>query len=103
MRGTKPFSTVTLDTSSTNIPATYIELVASLGKDCSSIVVCASAAIQIIIGYGGASAETDFIALAVSTVQSRQIPIEIPKGARLSVKSFTGTISSGILAITFFN
>lgn len=103
MRGTKPFSTVTRDTSSVNITNSHTELVSSLGADCSGIVIGASANMQVIMGIGASGSETDFLAYAASSVLANHISVVIPKGARLTIRSVTGTISSGVFAITFMN
>lgn len=104
MRGTKAFSVVTRDVSTSNITSSYTELIASTAADTAAICAAITTATQIIFGIGGAGSEEDFFALAVSTNQSPQIPILIPKGSRISVKSLSGsTISAGVLGITLFN
>jgi hypothetical protein len=104
MRGTKPFNVTTRDTSSVNITSTYSTLVSSVAADASAILIGVSSNMGVVIGLGASGSETDLIAVAASAVQSPAIPILIPKGARLAIKTITASsITSGILTVTFLN
>lgn len=90
-----------VNAASPNIAANaYTELVASLASGVSQIVPYNGASVPVILAVGGAGSEKD-VALLFPGHAGYALPLTIATGARLSLKSTSGTISSGIVGINF--
>jgi hypothetical protein len=90
-----------LNTASTNVgTAAWVEFVAALTKGVTAIHYTNGSTGVIRLGVGGSGSEVDtgiYIAPGVSQI----IPIELGSGQRLSLRSVSGTISSGIVTAIF--
>ena len=90
-----------INTAVTNLTAgAYVQLVASLSAACSSISVYKGSTTPVILATGAAAAEVDKVFLFPGTSGS-VLPLSIPAGTRISLKSVTGVISSGFVGINF--
>lgn len=100
--GTKPFLVSTRTASSTNITTSYSELVESLSKEVHAIAPCYSGNAQIMIGIGPSSSEVDHVIITGGSSTPMKVPCFIPAGSRISIKTLTGTVSTGTFTFTFY-
>lgn len=88
--------------SSTNVgTGAFVELVSSMGKAATAVQFHNSASVAVIIAFGGSGSEEEKFYVPPGG-DSPLLPMAIPKGTRLSMKSTSGTINSGILVANFF-
>lgn len=92
---------VVLDTSATNVTnAAYVVLASSAAAPASGMLVHNSGAVPLALAVGASGKEVNQIVLPVGI--PTLIPIEIAKGARLTLISLGGTQSSGIISASYF-
>ena len=94
-----------LDTGSTSVTSSaYVTILAKASNlaACSAICVTNAGAQPLKIALGYAAAEVDTGIVIPPAAYAILLPIEIPKGVRLSLKSLGGTQSSGVVTISFF-
>lgn len=105
MRGNKSIGISTRDASSTSITTSYSELTASVGEDVSRVLITGNFGALIIFGIGASGSEVDYFTYNcnASLVQDGPFELLIPKGSRISIKTATGTVASGLLHISYFN
>lgn len=103
-RGRKHVLHYEQDTSSTALAAaTWVEVSSAIGADINKVRAAGSATMDIVIAYGAASSEEEIAVLTVGTVTSDETEILIPKGVRVAISSLAGDISTGTLALDFYN
>lgn len=98
----KPFLVSVRNAATTNITTSYTQLVASLGQESHMTLLSVSANVRLIVGIGPNGAEVDHFVIAAGNTTSDFVNVVIPAGSRISIKTVTGTISSGMFAFTFF-
>lgn len=102
VRGPVPLAPVILDTSSTNVTnAAWVTFVAaaSMTYACSAIQIHNTGAQPIKMGKGAAASEVEtgiLFPIGVSIL----LPVQLPKGVRLAVRSMGSTQSSGLLTFS---
>jgi hypothetical protein len=95
-------SAAAIDTSSTSIGASaYVQIVAKTSSACSAVVVSNPGAQPLKIAVGSAGHEVDNGGVIPPGAINEMIPMEIPNGSRVTLKSLIGTQSSGIVCIGF--
>lgn len=88
-----------INTATTSITAgAYVQLVASLSAAADSVSVYNGSSTPVLLAVGAAAAEVDKILIFPG---ESALPLAIAQGARLSLKSVSGTISTGIVGINF--
>lgn len=101
----KPVNTATvLDTSATNVTTSaYVTLaaVAAVPQAYSAILVANTGSSPLGIALGAAAAEKD-TGLVIPPASYVMLPYNGPNKTRLSVKSLSGTQSTGLVTISFF-
>ena len=102
----KPVATLVLSMSSTNIVSgAWTELIHAIaaGKGCSAFEVFNGGSSIISIATGASGSEVAIPYSILPGGSSILIPVEIPKGVRLSAETADGTTAnSGYLVINFF-
>lgn len=102
LRKPVPVIPTILDTSSTNVTsAAWVTFIASVSKAASGILLHNPGSQPIKIGIGAAAAETE-LGIVIPIGVSILIPVEIAKGARVSLRSMGATQSSGIITASLF-
>lgn len=102
VRGPVPLAPVVLDTSSTNVTnAAWVTFLAaaSMTYACSAIQIHNTGAQPIKMGKGAAASEVEtgiLFPIGVSIL----LPVQLPKGVRLAVRSMGSTQSSGLLTFS---
>lgn len=86
--------------SSTNVTASaYLEVIAAASNTKASTGVWSyvPGAVPIILAVGASGSEVNYSYLNPGT---NMLPIVIPKGSRISLKSANGTLNSGVVSIS---
>lgn len=102
VRGPVPIAPVVLDTAGTNVTsAAWVTFVAaaSMTYACSAIQIHNTGAQPIKMGKGAAASEVEtgiLFPVGVSVL----LPVQLPKGVRLAVRSMGSTQSSGLLTFS---
>ena len=92
-----------IDMASTNITnAAYVQVIASVGKQVDAIDVFSGNGQPVFIAIGGAGAEINQIAV-IPGGQAGPIPIKIPIGSRISLKSAGSNLTSGIFILNAYS
>lgn len=100
VRGPVPSIPITLDTSSSNVTSgAWVTFSAVNPYACSAIQIHNTGAQPIKMAKGAAAAETELGILFPIGV-SILLPVQLPKGVRLSVRSMGATQSSGLLTFS---
>jgi len=87
--------------SSTNVTtAAWVQLVSAMPQSASEIEVFDSSGQTLKIGFGASGSEvTQF---QIIPGGNGKVPIRVPSGARVSIRSISGTASTGELDINFY-
>lgn len=101
-----PVITIRIDLGSTNLSSTYTEIVANLanGTDLTNMKMAEIIYDQsdiLVLGEGNATAEKDMLHIAPSPGNGK-IPLHLAPGAKLHLKTLTGTVTTGNFIINFY-
>lgn len=102
-RGNKSVQHYEQDMGTNNLDATYDQVSASLAQDVAKVRLSSSVAVNVLLAVGAAASEVVQCTLCVPANGSTESQVLLNKGARVAIKSLTGTVLSGVLALDLYN
>jgi hypothetical protein len=96
-------ATVAVNAATTNITTSaWAQIVAAMPKACTAVEVYNPSGSTLQIAVGGAGSEVALPYTIIPGGETTPIPLEIAKGARVTLKAIDTTVSTGYITINFF-
>ena len=99
-----PYKVINLNAATTNFTTTYLQIITAANntKQCNQLLFVGNATANLIFAFGDPGVEVPFAYLSVGSNTYAPLRILVPARQAISIKTLTGTISSGNFGVTLF-